>query len=82
MTYTCTTTSITTAYTRTSKVDGVVYVIVNGALIKLSRGKATIITIIKQSVNESRFSLFIIISIYSAYLFTCNYVDLWVRNFP
>ena len=72
MTYTCTTTSITTAYTRTSKVDGMVYAIVNGALIKLSRGKATIITIIKQSVNESRLSIFIIISIYSAYLFTCN----------
>ena len=36
-----------------------VYAIVKEALPQLSWGKATIITILKQSVNESRFSLFI-----------------------
>ena len=48
-----------TAYTRTSTMNEMGYAIVNGALPHLSGGKATIITIIKQSVNESRFSFFI-----------------------
>ena len=54
-----TNTVITTAYTKTSTVDEMVYTVVQVAVPQLSCSTATIITIIKQSDNESRISLFI-----------------------